>query len=71
MSPQLRFLSVHFFMMFKTDVIMTITAIVATLIGFVLMTVIAKHSSNISCASSAVLVRSTVTFEEITQVIQL
>lgn len=33
------------FMMFKTDVIMTITAIVATLIGFVLMTVIAKHSS--------------------------
>ena len=33
------------FMMFKTDVIMTITAIVATLIGFVLMTVIAKRSS--------------------------
>lgn len=31
--------------MFKTDVIMTITAIVATLIGFVLMTVIAKRSS--------------------------
>lgn len=33
------------FMMFKTDVIMTITAIVATLIGFVLRTVIAKRSS--------------------------
>lgn len=59
-------------MMFKTDVIMTITAIVATLIGFVLMTVIAKHSSKYFVLQQRCLGEiNLVTLRKFTQVIQL